>query len=162
MSGYELKRVVDESVGHFWSADQSQVYRALASLVDDGLTSRRTVVQEDRPNMHIHAVTEEGHAELDRWLAAPLEQQPVREPFLARLFFAGRLPTSEIRELLARRRRAVEDSLAALTAIEVPEATADVGEQLRLATLEYGIAQARSELAWLDATSRRLDDGTEA
>ena len=158
MSGYELKRVVDESVGHFWSADQSQVYRVLASLVADGLASRRTVVQDDRPNRHIHAPTDDGLAELDQWLAAPLESQPVREPFLARLFFADRLPAPEIRALLDRRRRAVQESLAALTAIEVPDVAADVGEHLRLATRDYGIAQARSELAWLEETSRRLDE----
>ncbi|MDE3724734.1 PadR family transcriptional regulator [Nocardiopsis sp. N85] len=159
MSGYELKKVIDESVGHFWTADQSQIYRTLAGLVEDGLAVRRTVVQEERPNMHLHSVTDLGSAELDRWLASPLKARPSREPFLARLFFADRMPVERIRELLDTRRRELSGQLAALEAIEVPADAAEfgLGGVLRLATLANGIAHARTELDWLDATERRLE-----
>lgn len=160
MSGYELKNVIDESVGHFWTADQSQIYRTLAGLVDAGLASRRTVVQDERPNLHLHTVTDAGLAELDRWLASPLQAQPAREPFLARLFFADRLPPDEIAVLLESRRQEVSEQLAALEAIAVPAAAAGVGEVLRLATLANGIAHARAELDWLDATKRQLEEIT--
>ncbi|WP_460498932.1 PadR family transcriptional regulator [Glycomyces tarimensis] len=158
MSGYELKKTIDESIGHFWTADQSQIYRTLAGLVDDGLASRRTVVQDERPNMHLHAPTDRGLAELDRWLASPLQAPPAREPFLARLFFADRLPADEIRALLRTRREAVSGQLAALEAIAVPAKGAEeLGHVLRLATLACGIAHAKTELDWLDATERRLE-----
>ncbi|MGI5121775.1 PadR family transcriptional regulator [Marinactinospora thermotolerans] len=158
MSGYDLKKVIDESVGHFWSADQSQVYRTLAGLVEDGLATRRTVVQEERPNLHLHSPTDLGLAELDRWLTSPLKTPPTRDPFLARLFFADRLPPEEIRGLLETRRREVGEQLAALEAIAVPAGSADdLGRVLRLATLSYGISQARAELDWLDDTRRRLE-----
>ncbi|SDL20994.1 transcriptional regulator, PadR family [Glycomyces sambucus] len=156
MSGYTLKKAIDESVGHFWTADQSQVYRTLAGLVDDGLASRRTVVQDERPNLHLHSITDEGLAELDRWLASPLRTPPAREPFLARLFFADRMAPEAIRDLFRNRRREVGEALAALEAVTVPEHAEDTGTLLRLATLDYGIAQARTELAWLDATEQRI------
>lgn len=160
MSGYELKKAIDASVGHFWTADQSQVYRTLSGLVDDGLASRRTVVQDDRPNLHLHSITAPGLAELDRWLASPLQTPPTREPFLARLFFADRLPMEEVRVLLDARRRETADVLAALQAVDT---AAEAGESddpayvLRMATLANGIAHARAELDWLDATERELD-----
>jgi PadR family transcriptional regulator AphA len=160
MSGYTLKKAIDESVGHFWTADQSQVYRTLAGLVEDGLASRRTVTQDERPNLHLHTVTDRGLAALDEWLASPLRTPPSREPFLARLFFADRMPAAAIRELLETRRREVGERLAALEAIVVPEHAEDTGSLLRLATLDYGIAQARTELEWLDATGRRLERKT--
>ena len=31
LSGYDLKKVFDSSVRHFWYADQSQIYRTLSS-----------------------------------------------------------------------------------------------------------------------------------
>ncbi|GAA4907706.1 PadR family transcriptional regulator [Stackebrandtia albiflava] len=158
MSGYELKKVVDESVGHFWSADQSQIYRTLAALVEDGLATRRTVVQEERPNLHLHSPTDLGLAELDSWLTSPLPSQPAREPFLARLFFADRMPPERIRELLDTRRSEVSAHLATLKAVTVPEETTGIGPALRLATLDFGVAQAEAEIAWLDATRRRLDE----
>lgn len=160
MSGYELKKVIDESVGHFWTADQSQIYRTLTGLVEEGLASRRTVVQEERPNLHLHSATGPGLAELDRWLASPLRTPPTRDPFLARLFFADRLPLEDIRELLDTRRREVGEELAALEAIAVPAEAAGVGQVLRLATLSYGITLARAELDWLDATERQLEEAT--
>ncbi|NED97716.1 PadR family transcriptional regulator [Phytoactinopolyspora alkaliphila] len=157
MSGYELKKVIDESVGHFWTADQSQVYRTLSTLVDDGLASRRTVVQEDRPNLHLHSATDRGLAELDTWLASPLQTPPIREPFLARLFFADRLPADRIQKLVDTRRQEVAEQLAALEAIAVPANATEAGQVLRSATLANGIAHARAELDWLASTQRQLE-----
>ncbi|MEU8896143.1 PadR family transcriptional regulator [Nocardia sp. NPDC048505] len=157
MSGYDLKKTIDQSVGHFWAADQSQVYRTLAELVEHGLASRRTVVQQERPNMHVHSVTERGLAELDSWLTSAPRTPPVRDPFLARLFFADRLPPGRTAELLHARRREVTEQLTALQAISIPAEAAGLGETLRLATLDYGIAAAEAELAWLERTQRRLE-----
>ncbi|WP_280402420.1 PadR family transcriptional regulator [Nocardia carnea] len=157
MSGYELKKVIDESVAHFWTSDQSQVYRALADLVDNGLASRRTVVQEERPNMHVHTVTDRGLAELDSWLATPLRTPPTRDPFLLRLFFADRLPPDRIRELLQARRQELSEYLATLKAIPIPAEPADIGQALRLTTLEYGISITEAEIAWLDRTQQRVE-----
>ncbi|KAB2352347.1 PadR family transcriptional regulator [Actinomadura rudentiformis] len=157
MSGYELKRAIDESVGHFWTADQSQIYRTLSGLVDDGLAARRTVVQEDRPNLHLHSVTASGLAELDRWLASGLQATPTREPFLARLFFAERLPLDEVRKLLDARRQETSELLTALEAVAMPEPSGSLGHALRSATLANGITHARAELEWLDAVERQLD-----
>jgi DNA-binding PadR family transcriptional regulator len=164
MSGYDLKKIIDESVGHFWTADQSQIYRTLAALVDEDLASRRTVVHDERPNLHLHSPTDRGLAELDRWLASPLQTQPTREPFLARLFFASRMPMDEARKLLDTRRHEVSEQLVALEAINVanavPENVTDVEHALRLATLANGITHARTEIDWLDATTRHLEEIT--
>lgn len=161
MSGYDLKKVIDQSVAHFWQADQSQVYRTLATLVSEGLATRRTVLQDDRPNMHVHTATGLGLAELDDWLTSPLPTPVLREPFLARLFFAGRLPREDVLRLLAERRRVVEEALAALEAVAADVAaeasTPDgLGPVLRLATLDYGLVHDRAELSWLDATTERI------
>lgn len=156
MTGYELKKVMDGSVSHFWNADQSQIYRQLAKLVDDGLASRTTVQQDERPAMHVHSPTQAGLEELDRWLASPLPEEVSREPFLARLFFAGRMEPAAVRALLAARRAQAEAMLATLTAIEDAEQpTPDPVEELRWATLRNGLAHARAELAWLRETEER-------
>lgn len=160
MSGYDLKKVIDESVGHFWMADQSQIYRTLTSLVDGGLASRETVIQDGRPNQHVHSATDVGLAELDRWLASPLQPQSSREPFLARLFFAERMPADEIRQLLETRRQEASQQLAALELITVPDVVpehiSEIEYVLRMATLANGITHARAELDWLDTTERQL------
>ena len=36
-SGYDLKRAFDQSVRHFWTADQAAIYRTLGELESKGL-----------------------------------------------------------------------------------------------------------------------------
>ncbi|KAA9158973.1 PadR family transcriptional regulator [Microbacterium lushaniae] len=157
MSGYEVKKVIDASVGHFWTADQSQIYRTLAALVEDGLATRRTVPQDDRPNLHLHSITEAGTEALDVWLTSPPPPEPKREPFLARLFFADRLPPAAVRELLEGRRAEMLAQLAELESVEAPEEPTTVPELLRVATLDNGLQHVRAELAWVATVLSRLE-----
>lgn len=154
MSGYDLKKTFDGSVAHFWTADQAQIYRTLSKLVDDGAVAVSVVPQEGRPDRREHRITDAGRGELVEWLASSPEAERSREPFLARIFFAGRVNPAVVRRLLADRRTAVEERLAVLRAF--PEATGTRAELLRTATLRYGVRQFEAELAWLDETARAI------
>jgi DNA-binding PadR family transcriptional regulator len=169
MTGYDLKRAFDSSVRHFWAADRSQLYRTLAGLVEAGLADVEVVTQENYPDRKVHHITDAGRAALRDWLASPLEPEDSREPFLGRLFFADQLDEDGVTALLAARRAQAEEAIDALTAEEarVAEALAEDGPDaarirgtrglaLRLATLRHGLAQARTELAWLDQTEREV------
>jgi PadR family transcriptional regulator AphA len=57
-SGYDLKKVFDVSVQHFWPADQSQIYRTLSRLEDEGWAEMELVEQEDRPDRKVYHITE--------------------------------------------------------------------------------------------------------
>ena len=67
-TGYDLKKVFDVSVRHFWPAQQSQIYQSLGKLTEDGLIECEVVPQTDRPNRKLFHITQEGQAELLRWL----------------------------------------------------------------------------------------------
>ncbi|MCE1255059.1 MAG: PadR family transcriptional regulator, partial [Anaerolineae bacterium] len=41
LSGYDLKKIFDQTVSHFWPATQSQIYRTLDRLLDN-----KWVIQE--------------------------------------------------------------------------------------------------------------------
>lgn len=156
MSGSELKRTIDESVGHFWTADHPQIYRTLAGLVEDGLATRRTVPQSDRPDQHVHAATAEGLAALEDWLREPPAPAPVRQAFLAKLFFVARLDVDAARELLEARQEQVGAALSRLEALEVDPPADGLAELLRAATRENGLAHARAELEWVRSTLAAL------
>lgn len=155
MTGYDIKRHVDSTVRHFWAADKAQVYRALAGLVADGYATVEVIPQEGRPDRQEHHITTAGREALRDWLRAPLPQHTDRDPFLARLFFAGALEADEVRGLLAQRRAQATELLTALTAFDSPGA-ADRATYLRAATLRNGLAHVRTELAWLDAVEKDL------
>lgn len=154
MSGYDLRRSMASSVAHFWPADQAQIYRTLSALVADGLVDVETEAQDHRPNRRVHTIRPEGLAELDTWLAAPLEESPTREPFLLRLFLGGRLGPGPMRALLTVRIGQARVLIETLTAIETATRAAaghGLEARLRLATLENGLAHARAERDWAQA-----------
>ncbi|KAE8766155.1 PadR family transcriptional regulator [Georgenia thermotolerans] len=156
MSGYDVKKHVDSTIRHFWAADKAQVYRALASLVREGLATVEVIPQEGRPDRQEHRITEAGRRALRDWLASPLPTPTDRDPFLARVFFAGDLEPEEVRVLLAQRREQTQELLAALTALRPATAVTDRAGYLRVATLENGLAHARAELDWLDTLEKDL------
>ena len=154
-TGYDLKKQFDRTVRHFWTADQAQIYRTLWQLANEGLVAVEIVPGEDRPDRKEYHVTDRGLAELDSWLRATAEMPPDREPFLAQLFFAGRLSPSELESLVERRTAVAEEGLVTLRSVALEWADLIEGgpstqaELLTLTTLERGIRHHLVELAWL-------------
>src|SRR3954452_21727325 len=114
MTGYELKKHFDATISHFWNADKAQIYRTLASLVQDGFAAVETVEQAGYPARKVHRITDAGRAELADWLRSP--PQPDTEPnaFLGRVFFASQLKDADAKRLLAARRDAAAQYLTEL------------------------------------------------
>ncbi|WP_306232093.1 PadR family transcriptional regulator [Agrococcus beijingensis] len=157
MTGADLKRHFDSTVAHLWSADKAQIYRTLAGLVEQGLASVTVIPGTNAPDRQEHHLTDAGRAALVDWLRSELDRQPEREPFLARLFVSDALDDDGVLLLVERRRAAAVEQLAVYEGIrESAAAPADRGGRLRLATLEHGIRQARTELAWLDDLQAEL------
>ena len=156
MTGYDLRKHMEESVAHFWPADQAQIYRTLGHLATDALVRVETVPQEGRPDRREHSITDAGLAELEDWLTSPVEHAAYREVFLVRLFFVGRLGVDCARAVLAERADEARELIAVLeqtlAAGEQAIATAgiepDLEMRLRLATLTNGLVHARGELEW--------------
>jgi PadR family transcriptional regulator AphA len=95
-SGYDLKKIFDTTVRHFWPADQSQIYRTLGRLTEQGCVESKTVEQTGRPDRKVYHITAAGRRELVQWLAADPPKDPGRSPALVQVFFAGRMTDKEI------------------------------------------------------------------
>lgn len=153
-SGYDLSRAFASSIVYFWYADQSQIYRTLDRLEADGAISTRVIAQAGRPDRRVHSLTDSGRAELDAWLAGPLEPRLSKDVLLARLFFAARLGHHKVDELLAEAERAIRKDLKALESIDFT--VTDLDTTLKAATLRHGITGMKFELEWLEQTRRAV------
>ncbi len=102
-TGYELKKVFDISVAHFWNAELSQIYPSLKVLESEGLVEMNVEVQSDRPNRKVYSITDDGRRELIEWLSTPAESDQVREPLLVKLFFGSSLPKRDLLAVLYKR-----------------------------------------------------------
>lgn len=162
LTGYDLKKAIDQSVRHFWTADQAQIYRALTQLEEDGLVRVERIHQTERPDRKVHHLTPQGGEELDRWLLLPLERAVTRDPFLIKLFFSARLTPEQRRALVAQELHAVEEQLGELAAVAKafePRVQAAPPEQVLgpVLTLANGLAMGRAYLAWLRQVAQAVE-----
>ncbi len=82
MTGYELAKTFDTSIGFFWRADHQQIYRELARLRDRGHIQGREVVQSGKPNKLVYTLTSEGRAALRHWAARPSSPSSIKDDLL--------------------------------------------------------------------------------
>lgn len=164
-SGYDLKAMFDLSVQHFWPADQSQIYRTLGKLAEQGWAEMRVVEQDVRPDRKVYAITEDGRAELHRWLTTPLVMKGGRSAPLIQVFFAGQLSNDEILAIFRRAAEQCRTGLAQLRAlppqVEPYQEAVDSPREAYcwMLTLECGIRTSEAYLAWLDSVIERLERG---
>jgi PadR family transcriptional regulator, regulatory protein AphA len=164
-TGYDLKKIFDNSVRHFWPADQSQIYRTLSRLTEQGYADMEKVPQEDRPDRKVYHITEAGRAALLKWLAGPVPLDEPRSAPLVQVFFAGQLSDQEI---LAR----FEDVAAPLRVVldqydRIPAALDPYRQEINssrehffwMLTLENGIRSMRASLEWAESVIERIKSG---
>ncbi|MBI5832853.1 MAG: PadR family transcriptional regulator [Armatimonadetes bacterium] len=163
MTGYDLKKMFDDSVRNFWPATQSQIYRTLRDMADEGLLRVEVVPQTDLPDRKVYHLTEAGLADLRAWLASPPTGPHGRSAWLVQVFFAHHLPNEEIIALFEQHVAQMRDALAHLSG-EVQDNVAgryaSLGtERMRLfwqLTLDSGKAHLVAELAWAEQAIERL------
>ncbi|MCP4544742.1 MAG: PadR family transcriptional regulator [Chloroflexi bacterium] len=97
LTGYELKRHIDNSTQFFWHAALSQIYPTLKAMGGDGLIEFEVKPQEGKPDKKIYTITETGRSALLDWLAEPMDELlPMKRPALLKLFFSGTLDKETI------------------------------------------------------------------
>jgi PadR family transcriptional regulator, regulatory protein AphA len=161
-TGYDLKKIFDTSVRHFWPADQSQIYRTLARLTEQGLAEMEKVPQEDRPDRKVYHITEAGRAELLKFLAGPPPMGEPRSAPLIQVFFAGQLSDEEILakfEGFAAMMRTIlsqYDQVPGMLGPFQEEITSPREHFFWLLTLENGIRSMRANLEWVESVIERI------
>jgi DNA-binding PadR family transcriptional regulator len=165
LSGYDLKKMFDNSVQHFWPADQSQIYRTLARLTEQGQIEMEKVAQDSRPDRKVYHITDAGRQELLSWLEGLPPMEPNRSASLVQVFFLGQLPDAEI---LAK----FEGFAAMMGAIlevynQIPE---KLNEYAHLVgspreaffwnlTLDLGLRTMRADLEWAESIIEQIKNG---
>lgn len=103
MTGYELAKTFDASIGFFWKADHQQIYRELSRLRDKGHVQGREVVQSGKPNKLVYTLTTEGRAALKHWAARPSVPPSIKDDLLVRLYALDCVDVEPLRtDLMAR------------------------------------------------------------
>jgi DNA-binding PadR family transcriptional regulator len=157
MSGYDLKAMMERSVGFFFGATYGSIYPALRELEQGGLVEKTTIVQQERPNKNLYRITPAGTDYLQAQMRTPPAPDTFRSELLIRLFFGKHTQPAQLLEWVAQNRSLREEHLKTLH-----ETDARIPKHAHFAKLchRYGIRHYTSTLQWLDdveAEIRTLD-----
>jgi DNA-binding PadR family transcriptional regulator len=98
MTGYDLKKMFDESVNNFWAASLSQIYRELGVLESKNYLTSVIQHQDDRPDKRVYSITETGRISFKNWITNFPEKlsKEKRDEFTLRIFFGSNLSCEEL------------------------------------------------------------------
>ena len=95
MSGYEIRKVESNSIGHFWSESYGQIYPTLRELAAEGLVRPLPRRGRVRPDRQEYETTDKGRQVFASWRSEPPRVQPPRNELLLKLFFGQPDSTSD-------------------------------------------------------------------
>jgi DNA-binding PadR family transcriptional regulator len=159
MTGYELAKTFDSSIGFFWKADHQQIYRELSRLRDRGHIQGREVVQSGKPNKLVYTLTAEGRAALRQWAARPSSPSSIKDDLLVRLYALDSIDIEPLRTDLMARLEYHRDRLSRYERIlkkRFPEGAATPADTGKLLLLRMGLRYERAAAEWCEEALETL------
>jgi DNA-binding PadR family transcriptional regulator len=159
MTGYELAKTFDASIGFFWRASHQQIYRELQQLRGDGLVDSKDVIQTDRPNKTIHTITKQGLERIRAWSRELTDRPPVRDNMLLKLYALDKIDleglAAEVTSRLGkhRARLAIYERILQERYAGRRLKTREAG---RLMGLKVGLMTERGYVSWCEETLATL------
>jgi PadR family transcriptional regulator, regulatory protein AphA len=160
-SGYDIKKEVEEVLGHFWHESYGHIYPILRRLHEDGLVDKRVERQPGLPNRNVYSITLDGEAELEEWLARPVERIPPRNELLLKVFFGQLSGPATVRAVIEDYRTQQAVALVRLRqAVEQldTEKGADPSYLYWRMTAELGLRAGAIVVDWCDEVASRLQE----
>ena len=150
MTGWDIDRWVQISIGNFWNVTRSQIYRELRTLTDAGYAKAGAAGTRDKVP---YAITSKGRAAFKRWIAQAPPPEVIRSRLLLTIFFGHHLPDGRLREIAEHERAQHQRTLDRYLALE-PNLASDPNQRFPLVTLHFGI---RYEQAMVDSIDELLE-----
>ncbi|GHD27603.1 PadR family transcriptional regulator [Halioglobus pacificus] len=160
LSGYELAKSFDVSLGFFWRASHQQIYQELRKLAERGLLRGEKVSQSGKPNKIIYGLTEEGREALAQWVYDSSRMQEAKDDMLVKLYNLGDDNISHMVSEIEKRRDEMMQRLYLYERIRrthyAKPDVLPVRRQGVYLALRCGITGGEQFLAWCDEALKRL------
>jgi DNA-binding PadR family transcriptional regulator len=153
--GYELKQTLQLQFGEALPAmNAGQIYSTLARLERDGLIVGRGVAGDSR-RKRVYELTDEGRAELERWIDTPVSgTRRLRDELFMKVIVIAAARLADPKAVIEAQRREHLQSLRDLDALLAGNGHGTAAELL----VEGAVLHAKADLEWLDLIERRLDE----
>ncbi len=101
MSGYDLKKIMQDSEYMYWSGNNNQIYKALLQLSNDNFLISETRHQDGAPTKKIYRITDKGRTALQEWVCSTQPEVPeFKKPFLIQMVCFAQLESEQIEKIV--------------------------------------------------------------
>lgn len=159
MSGYDIKKAIENSTSTFWSESYGQIYPILKRMTEEGLVTQSLLTTRGGRDRHVYAITEAGREELRRWLSEPTEPSAVRNELLLKLFFGRQTDAqTNIRRIETFRNAQQQDLERYAKSRKELSTSLEKHPDLAywLMTLRFGESEKQALLSWCEETLAAL------
>ena len=154
MSGYDLAKNFDASIGFFWRASHQQIYRELGRLREKGFVISEEVSQNGKPTRIVHTITKDGQNALRIWSKKPVRQPSLKDDMLVKFYALENMDLESLKDQISIRMEQHQAKLVKYYRIKTryyDDKTLTITQQGKLIALEMGIDQE-------EQTVKRLQD----
>ena len=154
LSGYELARDFETSLGFFWHASHQQIYQELHKLAEKGWLNKREVHQSGKPNKIVYGMTKAGREALAEWILGASKSQVAKDELVIKLYNLSPRNAAHLAAEISERREQMMRLLYTYEKIRLrhysdPQSLPTRSKGVYLA-LSRGLGHGQQFLAWCD------------
>jgi len=154
LSGYELARDFETSLGFFWHASHQQIYQELHKLAEKSWLNKREVHQSGKPNKIVYGLTKAGREALAAWVYSKTKTQTAKDELIIKLYNLSAENAAHLAAEIAERREQMMHLLYVYEKIRIRHYNDPFSLPIRskgaYLALSRGLGHGQQFLAWCD------------
>ena len=95
MTGYDIKKYIENTIGYFWNENYGAIYPMLKKLCQEELITKKEIENDTTPNSKLYTITDKGNYAFINWLKAKVNKEKIRDELSLKLFFGSNLSVEE-------------------------------------------------------------------
>ncbi len=161
LSGYDIKKQIENSLSNYWDIGFGQIYPELKKLEKNKMVTCRTEIQEKGPARKLYSITDLGKEELQAWLQRPVEGEKIRFELLLKLYFSEQIPaehtTDKINKFVERHKNKLSEYKIYKDSLKPVLEDSD-DHLYRYLTLLFGIHMEKAFLSWAKEAEKLIKE----
>lgn len=161
MTGYEIKKKIDNALYFFWSGSFGSIYPTLNQLEQEKKVTKETGSQGGREKIS-YSITEYGTEVLKQWLEKPALEDELRYETLLKLFFSNEIGLDGALKHIERFEEKCRNALLTLNLFArnlEQHLTEDTHKHYYL-TVKFGIKTYEAYLSWCTDAKNQIKEWT--
>ena len=159
MSGYDIKKVLNEMVNHIWSVSFGQIYPLLKTCEAEGLVKKEFLEQEGKPDKNIYSITKKGLEKLQEWLQIEVGHTNIRSELLLKIAIGSHTDISIVKKHISDYKNLVTEKIILYTGM-IKHKEIECEDKKELVCIEiiadYMITHLKNELEWCERSIKKL------